>query len=256
MRFLQKIASEWKTCTYCVFQLEKGKGTKKGAIKMKDGVVHFQGYVEFKNKMRFTALKKLLPPAHWEKRRGTRHEARDYCMKEDDTQLESPLEFGRWIPGAQAPNRFMEIRMAIEDGADEMQIANDYPEEYIRHYRGLNRFITIQVLLFRYSQMELLTEAFRQEAEPRLLESNYILGQQDVVKAELLDQMEAENMEVCGSLPLMQQVDGLMDMSANTLHYSTNLMENSEDSSWPAFYGYSIDIPFSFPARCSLNLIT
>jgi len=62
---------------YAVYQLEKGlRGTE-----------HFQMYFEFGNKMRLSALKKILKTAHWEKRRGTREQARAYCMK-DDSRVE------------------------------------------------------------------------------------------------------------------------------------------------------------------------
>jgi len=66
--------------SYCVFQREAGD----------EGTVHLQGYVEFNKKLRITQIAALLAPlngAHWEKRRGTRQQARDYCMK-DDTRLE------------------------------------------------------------------------------------------------------------------------------------------------------------------------
>lgn len=62
--------SSWKV-EYCVFQQESA------------GTTHFQGFVIFKKKQRFTAVVKLLKKAHWEKRKGTREEARDYCMKAD-----------------------------------------------------------------------------------------------------------------------------------------------------------------------------
>ncbi len=42
---------------------------------------HLQGYVEFKERVRFSALKKLSQVIHWEKARGSRQENADYCSK-------------------------------------------------------------------------------------------------------------------------------------------------------------------------------
>jgi len=58
--------------TYCVFGEECGD----------NGTKHLQGYVELGKQIRFEALKKLLPRAHIEARRGTAKQAADYCKKE------------------------------------------------------------------------------------------------------------------------------------------------------------------------------
>lgn len=57
---------------YIIFSIERGA---------EDGTLHFQGFVQFREKLRLTALKKLLRRAHWEKRRGTPYEAQHYVMK-------------------------------------------------------------------------------------------------------------------------------------------------------------------------------
>ena len=70
-----------------VFAYKVGKWPITYAVHQKEmaesGTPHYQGFVIFKKKQRFTAVVKLLPKAHWEKRKGTREEARDYCMKDD-----------------------------------------------------------------------------------------------------------------------------------------------------------------------------
>lgn len=55
--------------------------------------VHIQGYIQFKNNKRLAALKKISKTAHWELRRGTHSEARDYCKK-PDSRVNGPWEFG------------------------------------------------------------------------------------------------------------------------------------------------------------------
>lgn len=123
---------------YLVFQKEKGK----------KNTIHFQGYVEFSKQTRMTALKKITfgKSMHWEKRMGTRPEAREYCMKDDETRLEEPLEYGLWVPGDLAPNRFLQIRNDLKAGATELDIASNYPDEYVKFSRGLNKLIIMEVL--------------------------------------------------------------------------------------------------------------
>ena len=43
---------------------------------------HLQGYVVFTSQVRLFTCKKLLPRAHWEQRKGSHEQARDYCKKE------------------------------------------------------------------------------------------------------------------------------------------------------------------------------
>lgn len=43
---------------------------------------HLQGYVYFKSARSLKSLKKKLPRAHWEVRRGTHEQARAYCVKD------------------------------------------------------------------------------------------------------------------------------------------------------------------------------
>lgn len=45
---------------------------------------HIQGYVRFKNQVRFSTLKKKLPQAHLEKAKGTPRQNFDYCSKDGD----------------------------------------------------------------------------------------------------------------------------------------------------------------------------
>lgn len=46
------------------------------------GTPHLQGYMVFNNAVRLTTCRELLSRAHWEPRRGTDKQARDYCMKD------------------------------------------------------------------------------------------------------------------------------------------------------------------------------
>jgi len=66
-------------CHFWVFGKEKAPTT---------GMIHLQGYCEFKVKTRpleVTSLKQL--KIHWEKRKGTRYQAYIYCTKENDYKI-------------------------------------------------------------------------------------------------------------------------------------------------------------------------
>lgn len=84
------VPDDFKDFRYCVYQVEECPETK---------AWHIQGYIEFKRAVNFATVKDLFkdPAIHLEARRGTRTQARAYCMKPEtrvpDTQ---PLEFGKW----------------------------------------------------------------------------------------------------------------------------------------------------------------
>lgn len=91
---------------YMVYQREEGT----------EGTTHYQGYIEFAYSKRLTDVRMLLPRAHLERRRGTRDQAREYCMKEE-TSTGDPAEFGQWRK--QGAGRVLEdFRDAILNGVD------------------------------------------------------------------------------------------------------------------------------------------
>lgn len=83
------------------------------------GKEHWQGYAEFQRKITLNTVKELFDDdtLHVEKRRGTRQEAREYCMKED-TRVEPYVQVGRWRETNQGQRRDLErdIKL-IEEGA-------------------------------------------------------------------------------------------------------------------------------------------
>lgn len=66
-------------CAYMVFGYERGD----------EGTPHLQGYVHFTSQKTLSAMKKIMPRAHLEMRKGTIDQAVDYCKKEEDYE-----EFG------------------------------------------------------------------------------------------------------------------------------------------------------------------
>lgn len=90
---------------YAIFQKERCPETKRE---------HYQGYIEFSQGIKLQPLKLAFEDdtVHFEGRRGTREQARAYCMKAD-TQLEAPKEFGEWTQNRGARVDLQEARTII-----------------------------------------------------------------------------------------------------------------------------------------------
>lgn len=98
---------------------------------------HLQGYVEFDKNCRLKTVKEFLPTAHWEVRRGTAAQARDYCMREE-TRVEGPWEHGTFKPSTQGKRNDLEtVAQAIADGASIRDLYQDHPVAMIRYGKGI-----------------------------------------------------------------------------------------------------------------------
>jgi len=118
--------------TYAVWQLELAPAT---------GTQHLQGYAEFDAPLRLAAVKRWLPTAHWEPRRGTRVQARDYCRKAE-SRVDGPWEYREWTEAGQGR------RTDLEDAAECLQlhgikrVAELHPTSFIKFHRGLRALAT------------------------------------------------------------------------------------------------------------------
>lgn len=116
---------------YGVYQLERGES----------GTPHYQGYAEFTKPVRFSALKKWMPTAHWEQRRGSRDQARAYCMKED-TRVAGPFEHGDWAAGGQGSRTDVAaaaqtLREDIGTARPFARVTDEHTVAVIKYHRGL-----------------------------------------------------------------------------------------------------------------------
>lgn len=118
---------------YCIGQLEQGDHR------------HVQGYLELSGPWRLSKCKSTLSgTAHWEIRKGSREQARDYCKKED-TRVEGPWEFGKWEEGGQGSRKDLQkVVDTITSGGGLEKIADDYPIEFIKFHRGIERLYQIK----------------------------------------------------------------------------------------------------------------
>lgn len=125
------ISAASPACMYLVYQLERGA----------QGRPHLQGYIEFNSAQRFNAVKRLISPRiHLEVRRGTRQQARDYCMK-TATRIDGPWEFGTWHEIGQGRRTDLgDIRDKIKSGATEIDLWEDHFNSMARNYRAIDRY--------------------------------------------------------------------------------------------------------------------
>lgn len=122
-----------------VGQLERGEA----------GTLHWQLYVEFKNPVRLGTVRRVFTGVHAEKRRGTRADAIKYCTK-DESREEGPFYRGisagaaEAIVSGRATNQqtaaLLEVKEKIKAGEDEVNIAEEHFDLWVRYYKAFERF--------------------------------------------------------------------------------------------------------------------
>jgi len=114
---------------FCTWQLETGE----------QGTPHLQGYCIFEKSTRLSALKKLLPTAHWERRQGTHEQAVEYCNK-IDTRQQGPWTYGT-APAQGKRTDLIEVTDLIKAGTSLTQIAHLHSSTFVKFYRGITSLI-------------------------------------------------------------------------------------------------------------------
>lgn len=103
------------------------------------GTLHIQVYTEWQTSLRRTEVAKRAGNAHWEARKGTRTQCRDYCRKKD-SRVEKLGEYGDWRPDVksdptESPKaRALKMLMA---GLNPRQICEEAPEVFFTHHRAI-----------------------------------------------------------------------------------------------------------------------
>lgn len=106
---------------YYVFGREIGK---------ENGTPHLQGYLYYKSQKAFKPLKKMIPRAHWEPRKGSHEQLRDYCMKEGNYEEGGVPPKTDTDRGQMEKQRYADALVAAKEGRFE-----DIPADlYTRHY--------------------------------------------------------------------------------------------------------------------------
>ncbi len=112
--------------TYHVCGMETGE----------NGTPHYQGYIAFKNRQRLTAVKKLLPRAHWEIMKGTSQEASDYCKKDGEFQETGELPLARGAAGGNQRAKDWDAAYNMAKKGDLEEIPKDM---LVRYYHAFKR---------------------------------------------------------------------------------------------------------------------
>lgn len=92
--------------------------------------------MQFDTSLRLSALKKINNSAHWEPRRGTHEEARDYCKK-DETRMAGPWESGNENTQGKR-NDIKAIYTAVRAEKSNLEILEDSEGAAARFERAIN----------------------------------------------------------------------------------------------------------------------
>jgi len=169
--YLEKLKTE-NHLKYAVFQREIGEKKK---------TIHFQIYLEFTLGKRFETIKQYFSKAHIEQRRGSKEQARTYCMKEkkevktadgekDFSTRISPsyYEVGEFVEIGERSDISDIIKM-VQDGATDEEIKQQYPSQYFRYYKNIQHIRQLYI-----------TDKFRKIK--RQMEVTYLYGKTGVGK--------------------------------------------------------------------------
>lgn len=117
---------------YVSWQLERGDA---------EGTPHIQGYVELSRPTRLAPLKTWLPTAHFEARRGTREQARDYTRKDDTREPgddSGPFERGEFTAGGAGRRNDLADAVAALKAGGMKRVREECPTAYVKFSRGLH----------------------------------------------------------------------------------------------------------------------
>ena len=105
-----------------------------------NGNYHFQGYIECRRQVRLSYFRKELPGAHLEPRHGTRDQARAYCMKQDETYISGPYEYGVWNQKGQGHRKDIKVFVdQVKLGMFDKGLVEACPVEFVKYYKAADR---------------------------------------------------------------------------------------------------------------------
>lgn len=117
-----------------------------------NGTRHLQGYVQFKVKKRFGAVKQMdaFTRAHLEIAHGSAEQNVRYCTKDGEY-----VEFGEYTKRG-ARTDLAAVKQAIDAGASELEIAEDYFECWVKNYKAFERYRLLKGERIRSKPMVIL----------------------------------------------------------------------------------------------------
>lgn len=127
-----KACARSDVASYFIYGRERGES----------GTYHFQGYVEFVNRVRLTAVKKIpgFNRSHLEQRRGSGKEASEYCKKDGDF-----VEFGTPTANTQGRRNDLEsIKQRLDDGASSRDISDEFFSRWVVYRRSFEAYTELR----------------------------------------------------------------------------------------------------------------
>ena len=128
--------ADWWLClegapglVYAVAQIEEAE----------TGTLHIQVYTEWQTSLRLSEIIKRAGKGHWEPRRGTCTQCRDYCRKKD-SRVEKLGELGTWRPDVKSDPLESPKKQAIAmlmAGLSPLDICQKSPEVFFTHHRAI-----------------------------------------------------------------------------------------------------------------------
>jgi len=108
---------------------------------------HLQGYIELTTPRRMSFLKKIIPRAHFERRRGTKKQAIEYVTKEE-TRVQGPwilpegCQLSEVFSGARESDgtSLTHVKRLLDEGCSEEQIADENFSHWVRHFRAFRAY--------------------------------------------------------------------------------------------------------------------
>jgi hypothetical protein len=117
----------WPRVVWCIWQREKGA----------EGTEHLQGYVVV-HRSTLAGMKKVHPTAHWEPRRGSHEQAKEYCSKLE-TRIAGPWECGV-EPQQGKRTDLLALKDSVDGGASNAELAEAHFTTMAAHYRWINQY--------------------------------------------------------------------------------------------------------------------
>lgn len=115
---------------YLVYQLELGES----------GTPHLQGYVSFKNPVRFAEFRKYFVDqrAHIAAAKGTAEQNKKYCTKEEG-RLQGPWEYGE-VPQPGKRNDLLAVKELLDLGATLTEVSDSFFSQFVRYSRAFKEY--------------------------------------------------------------------------------------------------------------------
>lgn len=108
------------------------------------GRKHRHGFIQFRNPRALRALKAIrdLETVHFEPRKGSPSEAREYCLKEGAPLVESGSLKQRAAQGKRSD--LLEVSNLIMSKASISQVALKFPVQFIKYHKGISALVEVK----------------------------------------------------------------------------------------------------------------